>query len=370
MILRHLNFLLVILPIVISGIGAMVLYSVAGGAFFPWAQDHLTRLAAGFILMIAAAAVPLAIWRSLSLPLYLLGLALLLLVHFAGGMAGGAQRWIAFGGWNFQPSELMKIALVLFLAAHLARTDRQALAQPHRVALAAGIIAIPTWLVVQQPDLGTAALILAGGGAVLFVAGVALPYFIAVALLVAGFIAALFFTQGTSWQILHDYQYDRIATFLDPSQDPLGHGYHITQAKIALGSGGLTGRGFMNGTQSHLDFIPEIHTDFIFTTLAEEMGLIWGLSLLFLYAGIIACCLWSAVFGQNRFATLLLSGIAAVFFLSFAVNLMMVTGLAPVVGVPLPFVSYGGSAMLTLMFALGLAQSAIIGESTKNEAEK
>lgn len=363
--LRHMNGLLLLLPLVISCIGAMILYSVGGGTFDTWAQDHLTRMALGAVLMFGVAMTPLSMWRSLALPLFLVSIGLLILVHFAGDMIGGARRWIAFGSWRFQPSEFTKISLVLLLAAYCANLTTPTLSRPLRVALALLLIALPVWLVILQPDLGTAALIALGGAAVLFAAGVAMPYFIATATLLGGFVGTLLLTHGTSWQILRDYQYARILTFLDPSRDPLGQGYHITQAKIALGSGGLTGRGFMGGSQSQLNFIPEMHTDFIFTTLAEEMGFVWGLSLLLLYAGIVACCMVCAIFARTRFATLLLIGIATTFFLYFAVNLLMVTGLAPVVGVPLPFLSYGGSAMLTLMFALGLAQSAIIDNAAK-----
>ena len=220
------------------------------------------------------------------------------------------------------------------------------------------LIMEPTLLVLKQPDLGTAILLLAGGGIVMFLAGVSWWYFGAVAAAIGGLISAVFTSRGTDWQLLQDYQYRRIDTFLDPSSDPLGAGYHITQSKIALGSGGWTGRGFMQGTQSRLNFLPEKHTDIIFTSLAVEFGCFGGISLLTLYGLIILFCIVSALGNRDRFGALLTMGIAAAFFLFFAVNMSMVMGLAPVVGVPLPLVSYGGSAMLVLLVAFGLVQSA------------
>jgi rod shape determining protein RodA len=222
------------------------------------------------------------------------------------------------------------------------------------------LILVPTALVLAQPDLGTAILLLAGGAIVMFAAGVHWAYFAAVAASGAGLVTAVMSSRGTEWQLLKDYQYRRIDTFLDPSSDPLGAGYHITQSSIAFGSGGWTGRGFMQGTQTRLNFLPEKHTDFIFTTLAEEFGFVGAVSLLVLYGLIIVFCLVSAMSNKDRFAALMTIGIAGAFFLYFAVNMSMVMGLAPVVGVPLPLVSFGGSAMLVLMVAFGLVQSAHI----------
>ena len=220
------------------------------------------------------------------------------------------------------------------------------------------IILVPTALVLGQPDLGTAILLLFGGATIMFAAGVHWAYFGTVFAAGIGTIVAVFKSRGTTWQLLKDYQYRRIDTFLDPSNDPLGAGYHITQAKIAFGSGGWTGRGFMQGTQSRLNFLPEKHTDFIFTTLAEEFGFVGAFALLMLYVLIIVFCFASAMSNKDRYASLMTLGIAMTFFLFFAVNMAMVTGLAPVVGVPLPLVSYGGSAMLVLLVAFGLIQSA------------
>ena len=212
----------------------------------------------------------------------------------------------------------------------------------------------------RQPDLGTSILLVAGGGAMMFLAGVHWAYFAAVIASGVGLISAVFESRGTDWQLIKDYQYRRIDTFLDPSSDPLGAGYHITQSKIALGSGGWAGRGFMQGTQSRLNFLPEKHTDFIFTTLAEEFGFVGGMSLLVLYMLIIVFCISTALATRDRYSSLVTLGVAITFFLFFAVNMSMVMGLAPVVGVPLPMVSYGGSAMLVLLAAFGLVQSAHI----------
>jgi rod shape determining protein RodA len=222
------------------------------------------------------------------------------------------------------------------------------------------MIGLPAMMVVVQPDLGTAILLVASGGVVMFLAGVSYWYFLAAISAVVGAVTAVFMSRGASWQLLNNYQYKRIDTFLDPSLDPLGAGYHITQSKIALGSGGLSGRGFMQGPQSQLNFLPEKQTDFIFTTLAEEFGYIGSTFLLILYTLIMLFAISAAMKNKNRFGALLIGGVAATFFFYFALNMAMVMGLAPVVGVPLPLVSYGGSAMLVLLAGFGLIQSAHI----------
>jgi rod shape determining protein RodA len=291
---------------------------------------------------------------------YAVSLLLLLSVEFFGTVGMGAQRWIDLGFMRLQPSELTKITLVMILAAYYDWLDLSKKSRPLYVLIPLVIIAIPTALTLMQPDLGTALLLLMGGGAVMFVAGVHWAYFAGVIAAGVGTVAAVFTSRGTPWQLLQDYQYRRIDTFLDPANDPLGAGYHITQSQIALGSGGWTGRGFMEGTQSRLNFLPEKHTDFIFTTLAEEFGFVGAASLLVLYILILVFCIATALQQRDRYASLLVMGIAVAFFLYFAINMAMVMGLAPVVGVPLPLVSYGGSAMLVLMVAFGLVQSAHI----------
>jgi rod shape determining protein RodA len=248
----------------------------------------------------------------------------------------------------------------MMLAAYYDWLDINKVSRPLFVLMPVLLILTPTFLVLAQPDLGTALLLIAGGGIMMFLAGVHWLYFAVVIAMGAGLVSAVFLGRGTGWQLLRDYQYRRIDTFLDPESDPLGAGYHITQSKIALGSGGWSGRGFMQGTQSRLNFLPEKHTDFIFTTLAEEFGLLGGVSLLALYVLILVFCISAALKNKDRFSSLLTLGIGATFFLYFAVNMSMVMGLMPVVGVPLPMVSYGGSAMLVLMAGFGLVQSAYI----------
>ncbi|WP_299618190.1 rod shape-determining protein RodA [uncultured Tateyamaria sp.] len=356
--LLYLNWPLALLLAAVAGIGFLMLYSVAGGSFSPWAETQMKRFAMGFVLMLIVAMVPIWFWRSMAGFAYAVSFMLLIAVEFFGSVGMGAQRWIDLGFMRLQPSELMKVTLVLMLAAYYDWLPSHRKSRPFWVLLPVILIIAPVALVLNQPDLGTSILLLAAGGGLMFLAGVHWAYFAAVLASGIGLLTAVFQSRGTSWQLLENYQFRRIDTFLDPSTDPLGAGYHITQSKIALGSGGWTGRGFMQGTQSRLNFLPEKHTDFIFTTLAEEFGFVGAFSLLVLYALIIVFCVVSALANKDRFSSLLTLGIALNFFLFFAVNMSMVMGLAPVVGVPLPLVSYGGSAMLVLMLAFGLAQSA------------
>ena len=356
--LLYLNWSLVLLLAAIASIGFAMLYSVAGGSFSPWVEPQAKRFMMGLTLMFIVALVPIWFWRNMAGLAYGGSVLLLVAVEFVGVTGMGAQRWIDLGFMRLQPSELMKIALVMMLAAYYDWLDLDKTSRPFWVLVPLVLIMIPVLLVLKQPDLGTAILLVAGGGIMMFLAGVHWLYFAAVTGMGGGLIYAVLGSRGTEWQLLKDYQYRRIDTFLDPASDPLGAGYHITQSKIALGSGGWAGRGFMEGTQSRLNFLPEKHTDFIFTTLAEEFGFVGAFSLLALYAGVLILCLGSAMMTRDRFSSLLILGVAATFFLFFAVNMSMVMGLAPVVGVPLPLVSYGGSAMLVLMAGFGLVQSA------------
>lgn len=356
----YLNWALVVLLVAVAGVGFLMLYSVGGGDLDRWAEPQMKRFALGLGAMFAIAFVPIWFWRSMAGLGYALGLVLLLAVPLVGVAGMGAQRWIDLGLFRLQPSELMKITLVMLLAAYYDWLDLRRTSRPFWVFLPVVLILVPTALVLFQPDLGTAILLVLGGGVVMFAAGVHWLYFATVIAGGTGLVALAFASRGTEWQLLRDYQFRRIDTFLNPDLDPLGAGYHISQAKIALGSGGWTGKGFMQGTQSRLNFLPEKHTDFIFTTLAEEFGFVGAFSLLALYALIIAFCIVSALNTRDRFSQLLIVGVAATFFFYLAVNMAMVMGLAPVVGVPLPLVSYGGSAMLVLMAAFGLVQSAHI----------
>lgn len=352
------NWGLIVLIIGAAFSGFVMLISVAGGSLEPWASAQIQRFSIGLLAMFIIAMTPIWIWRNVSVPIYIVALLLLLLVEFLGRTGMGAQRWINLGFINLQPSEVAKVALVMLMAAYYDWLPTDKVSKPLWVLVPVIFISLPVLLVLQQPDLGTSILLLISGVIVMFLAGVHWVYFGTVIALSSGVVVALFKSRGTDWQLLQDYQFLRIDTFLDPDKDPLGAGYHITQSKIALGSGGWTGRGFMEGTQSRLNFLPEKHTDFIFTTIAEEFGFIGTISILAIYVGIIIFCLHSSLRHKERFSSLLSLGLTVTFFLFFAVNMSMVMGLAPVVGVPLPLISYGGSAMLVLMGAFGLIQSA------------
>ena len=356
----YMNWPLTLLLISVASVGFLMLYSVAGGSFSPWAEPQMKRFALGLAVMFAVAMVPIWFWRNMAVVAYGVSVLLLVLVDLFGVIGMGAQRWIDLGFMRLQPSELTKITMVMLLAAYYDWLPARRTSHPFWVLIPVVMILFPTFLVLTQPDLGTAILLVTAGGGLMFLAGVHWAYFAVVIAAGIGLVSTVFKSRGTDWQLLKDYQFRRIDTFLDPSQDPLGAGYHITQSKIALGSGGWAGRGFMQGTQSRLNFLPEKHTDFIFTTLAEEFGFVGGMSLLALYTLIVVFCVATALASRDRFSSLVTLGIAITFFLFFAVNMSMVMGLAPVVGVPLPMVSYGGSAMLVLMAAFGLVQSAHI----------
>ena len=354
----YFNWALALLLTTIAALGILQLYSVAGGAFLPWASPQINRFILGFCLMVAIGLTPIWFWRSVSGLAYLSAVGLLLFVEFFGSDRMGAKRWIDLGFMNLQPSEVMKISLVMMLAAYYDWLPLEKTSKILWVILPLMIILLPTVLVLRQPDLGTAILLTAGGTFLMFLAGLHWAYFATMIAAAVALVSTILQSRGTPWQMLKDYQFKRIETFLDPTSDPLGAGYNIIQSKIALGSGGWSGRGFMQGTQSRLNFLPEKQTDFIFTTLAEEFGFIGAISLLTLYALVLVFCILSALQNKDRFSALLILGVASTFFLFFAVNMSMVMGLMPVVGVPLPLVSYGGSAMLILMIGFGLVQSA------------
>jgi rod shape determining protein RodA len=351
--LRDVSWLLVILLTALSAVGFVMLYSVAGGSFDPWAGRQIIRFCVGMALFLIVAMVDIRVWMAVAYPFYSFSLVLLVVVAIAGKIGMGAQRWIDIGAFQLQPAELMKIGLVLALARFCHGRSPEDLSRPLVLMVPAAMIVIPTYFVFRQPDLGTAMLLFVGGAGMLFLAGASWIYFVAAG---AAGVAAM----PLAWPFLKDYQRDRILTFLDPSRDPLGSGYHILQSKIALGSGGMFGKGFMQGTQSQLDFLPEKQTDFIFTVLGEEWGLIGGLSLLALYLLVLLVTYVHAFQVRHQFGRLLILGIALMFFLYLFINIAMVMGLVPVVGEPLPFVSYGGTAMMTLLIAFGLVMSAYV----------
>jgi len=356
----YVHWALVLVVTAVAAIGWLMLYSIAGGNIETWSEPQMKRYVLGLVMMFAIAFTPIWFWRSMSGLGYGIAMVLLLVVEFFGTVGMGAQRWIDLGFMRLQPSELMKVTLVMMLAMYYDWLDDKKVSRPLWVLIPVVLIVVPTVLVLMQPNLGTSIMLIAAGGAVMFAAGVSLWYFAGVLSLFGGAVTAVFMSRGTPWQLLHDYQYRRIDTFLDPSADPLGAGYNIIQAKIALGSGGWAGKGFMQGTQSRLNFLPEKHTDFIFTTLGEEFGFVGAFSLLVLYALILVFLLVAAMQNKDRFSQLVIIGVAANFFLYLAVNLSMVMGMAPVVGVPLPLLSYGGSATLMIMISFGLVQSAIV----------
>jgi rod shape determining protein RodA len=309
---------------------------------------QLANILVALAAMWLAAQIPPQTLMRFAVPAYLLGLAALILVALYGDVVNGARRWLHIGVTRFQPSEMMKIAMPLMLAWYFHK--HEATLRVRDYAVAAVLLALPTALIARQPDLGTALLVLAAGFYVIFLAG--LSWRILAALLVAG-LASL----PVLWSVLHDYQRRRILTLIDPSQDPLGAGYHTIQSTIAVGSGGVFGKGWLNGTQTHLDFIPERHTDFIFAVFSEEFGLIGNAILLVLYAALIARGLVIAANAPTLFARLTAGAISLIFFTYAFVNMGMVSGMLPVVGVPLPFVSYGGTALVTLFLGIGILMS-------------
>ncbi len=338
---------LVILICLVVGLGIGVLYSAADGNMEPWAAKQSIRFAIALVPMLAVALLNIRYWLRASYWIYTTALVLVVAVDLRGFVGMGAQRWIDLGVIQLQPSELMNVALIMALARYfhgLANEDVNRI----RYLIAPGLmVLVPAALILKQPDLGTAIVLLLCGAVLFFLGGVRLRLFMLIAVAAGG-------TIPLAWHFLRDYQRNRIYTFLDPDSDPLGAGYHILQSKIALGSGGLFGKGFLLGTQSHLNFLPEKQTDFIFTTLAEEFGFAGGIVLLALYSLIIAYCFAIALRSANHFGRLLGLGIATNFFLYVFINTAMVMGIIPVVGVPLPLISYGGTAMLTAMFGFGL----------------
>ncbi len=331
--------------------GATVLYSAAGGSFEPWAGKHVLRFMMFLAMAIIMSRLSLDFWKSITFPVYAILFVLLLVVEMVGFVGGGSQRWINVGFMTLQPSELMKPAVVLAIAWFYDRVPPSHIRTFSALWPPALILGAPWFFVMIQPDLGTSIAILFGGVVVAFLAGLPMRWFVgaAGAMMV---VAPLAFFFG-----LKEYQRNRVLIFLDPESDPLGTGYHISQSKIAIGSGGLFGKGFLNGTQSHLDYLPEGHTDFVFATMAEEWGLLGGLAILTGYALLIRWGWGVAMSSKSRYGQLVAAGLTATMFFYMMINLMMVMGLAPVVGIPLPFISHGGSSMLTLMICVGIIMS-------------
>ena len=338
----------VVIPLsLLVAFGAAVLHSAAGGSFSPYATSHLLRYAVALTIALVISYFPEDWVRTLALPAYLVTLVLLMAVEAVGQLGGGSQRWLELGFMRLQPSEIMKPGIVLILAAYYHNLPVGMIHTWRALLIPLGLVAFPMALVLLQPDLGTALAIGFGGVVVMFLAAVHWKIF-ALGGLAVGIAAPLAYFFG-----LQDYQRQRVLTFLDPESDPLGTGYHITQSKIAIGSGGIFGKGFGNGSQSQLDYLPEPHTDFVFATMAEEWGLLGGLLVLLIFGIVLRWGLGVARDAQTRFGRLLAGGMTATIFFYIGVNLMMVMGLAPVVGIPLPWMSHGGSSMLTNMLCVG-----------------
>ncbi|HWA60325.1 MAG TPA: rod shape-determining protein RodA [Caulobacteraceae bacterium] len=349
--LANVDWTFCLLISIIAGVGGVMLYSIAGGAWSPWAAEHLIRYAGCFVLMIMLAMLDLRVWFALAYPLYAIGVVLLVLVDVKGHAALGAQRWLDLGPVRIQPSEIIKIGLVLALARFYHTHSAGQAKLSWWLLIPGALIAVPAALVAKQPDLGTALLIMATGGVMMILAGLSLR------LVAVGLVGIVAVIPAAFMFVLKEYQRARLLTFLNPEADKSGSGYHIMQSKIALGSGGLLGKGFGLGTQSQLNFLPEKQTDFIFSSLAEEFGFLGSISVLLLYAAVIFMALRIASISHSHFGRMAAAGVTATFALCVMINGAMVMGLAPVVGVPMPLLSWGGTVMITVMVGFGLVQS-------------
>jgi len=340
----------------IGGFGLIILYSAAGGSMTPWALPQGVRFLVFLGVAVALSRIGEDGLKAAAMPVYTVLVLMLIIVELFGFVGGGSRRWLDLGFIRLQPSELMKPAIVLAVARFYDRLPAGEIRGWSAIWPPAVLIGVPAGLVMIQPDLGTALMIVAGGVTVTFLAGLPLRLYLG-----AG--AALATAFPIALSLMHGYQRDRIETFLNPERDPLGAGYHIIQSKIAIGSGGIFGKGFLAGTQSHLDYLPERHTDFVFATMAEEWGLLGGLFIVLAYMLVIRWGMRVAARARGRFGRLTAAGLATTIFFYVAINLMMVMGLAPVVGIPLPLVSFGGSAMMTVLICLGLLMA--IDRSTR-----
>ena len=343
----NISFSYVLFITLLAAIGIIVLYSAGNGNWSPWAINQLIRFGMGFVLMIVLALMDIRIFMRYAYILYFITLLMLIAVEIGGHIGMGAQRWINLGIFKIQPSELMKISLVLALARYFHASSLQRIQSIRGIIIPIMMALVPAGLIVMQPDLGTSLMLVFTTGAIFFAVGVQIWKFVLVG---AGALSIM----PVAWHFLHDYQKNRVLTFLDPERDPLGAGYHIIQSKIALGSGGVFGKGFMNGTQSHLNFLPEKHTDFIFTMLSEEFGMIGGIVIILLNMFILIYSYSFAIRSSNYFGKLVAIGLTTNYFLYVFINTAMVLGLIPVVGVPLPLISYGGTVMLSIMASFGI----------------
>lgn len=351
--LMNISFCYVLFICILAAIGITMLYSAANGSWWPWALNQLVRFGVGFGVMLFFALIDIRVLMRYAYVFYFFTLILLVIVEVGGHVGMGAQRWINFGFFKLQPSELMKIALVLALARFFHTSSLQSIESIKGIIPALLLALVPAGLIIIQPDLGTGLMLLFTTTAIFFAIGVQLWKFAIVA--VCGIVL-----MPIAWMFLHDYQRDRVLTFLNPERDPLGAGYHIIQSKIALGSGGVFGKGFLKGTQSHLNFLPEKHTDFIFTMLSEEWGMIGAVFVILVNFCIIAYGYSFAMKSTSYFGKVVAIGLTTNYFLYVSINTAMVLGLIPVVGIPLPLISYGGTVMLSIMASFGILLSVYI----------
>ena len=345
--LYNISFSYVMFIVILAAIGIVMLYSAANGNWSPWAINQLIRFGMGFAVMIVLALTDIKLLLRYAYVFYFITLILLVVVEVAGHTGMGATRWINLGFIKLQPSEFMKIAMVLVLARYFHTSSLQSIESVRGIIPPLLMAIFPAFLIVLQPDLGTALMLSFTTAAMFFVVGVQIWKFVVV--FIGGLITIPF-----AWHFLHDYQQNRVLTFLNPERDPLGAGYHIIQSKIALGSGGVFGKGFLKGSQSHLNFLPEKHTDFIFTMLSEEFGLVGAVLVVILNILILAYSYSFALKSTSYFGKLLAIGLATNYFMYVFINIAMVLGLLPVVGIPLPLISYGGTVMLSIMASFGI----------------
>ncbi len=351
--LSKINLIIILSIILLGFVGVASLYSAAGGYWDPWAKNHLIRLIFGMCLMLILAFLPQDIFFKLSVFSFLIGILSLILVKFIG--TGNVQRWITLGGINFQPSEAMKLALILILARYFDHISRIELDKLKTYILPIFLILLPGFLVISQPDLGTGLTIILLGLAILFFVGISMKFVILCFILLASSIPFI-------WNQLYDYQKDRILVFLNPEIDSLGSGYQIIQSKIAIGSGGLFGKGYLLGSQSRLNYLPEKHTDFIFTLISEELGFLGSISIILIFCILITSIMKISFRVKSLFSKIVTFGIGFLLFLYLTLNIGMVCGLLPVVGAPLPLISYGGTSLLTVLIGLGIVLSISIND--------
>lgn len=351
--LAEINWFIVVIMTLIAAIGLAMMFSAGGGESTLYLSQQFTRFSFAFVVMIILAIIPISLLMNYAYLFYFGCVFVLVAVDIAGHIGMGAQRWLKFGGLNLQPSEFMKLAVILVLARYFHQVHYEDIKRPSFLIIPIIIIVLPAILILRQPNLGTTTILMCVGAIMLFMAGVQWRYFIGVAI-------AVLSATPVIWHFMHSYQKRRVLTFLDPQQDPLGAGYNILQSMIAIGSGGLLGKGYLQGSQGQLNFLPEKHTDFVFTMLAEEFGFFGSITLLLLYILLLGSGVMVSLRSRSTFGAMIAIGVVALIFIHILINCAMVMGMLPVVGVPLPLMSYGGSIMFSTVFAVGLLLNAYV----------